>query len=578
MNVDSGAYSFVAGDSNKVLSGYSSIAGGMNNVIDITNIGDTLFDTSFTPNFAGGSQFSLGGRSNGWYSFIGGGFGNHSHGSYSVIAGGWVNTAWCPGSGILAGVWNQSGGWVSFVGAGVSNIIGSGVTCNCGYASAIVAGGYNNIQGNYAFIGGGLSNRIQGCFAYNTIGGGRGNLVFNDYAFIGGGGYNIASGEYSTVGGGGHNTNGGQYGTIGGGFKNVAFGPKSTIGGGDTNSVWGGYGAIGGGHMNIVDYSADWGTIAGGDSNHVVDTGGAILGGEWNITSGAYASIGGGQHNSAYGQGAAIPGGGYNTASGSYSLAAGRSAQAVTSNSFVWNDNSAGAWASTSVNQFLIHAMGGVGIGIASPASQLHVYKDITISGEAATTVNFSNSAGSIGTQGVHIESAQLTSTGTQGGLIAKTAIAYGSTQAGSAEGRAGEVAGWNSYGSISGIVGIGDASFLTNYNSTMTSFGVGGKFIGKSTPGITLDATGTYYIGGVYGEVNSTIDASGDNAVVAGVIGVDKASGTSNHRAAFFDGVMRLKPMATAPASAMEGDVYVNGASHHIYCYLGGAWKQLDN
>ena len=42
---------------------------------------------------------------------------------------------------------------------------------------------------------------------------------------------------------------------------------------------------------------------------------------------------------------------------------------------------------------------------------------------------------------------------------------------------------------------------------------------------------------------------------------------------------VMRLEPRADYPASPSDGDLCVVGAvgSRHIYCYLNGAWRQLD-
>jgi hypothetical protein len=40
---------------------------------------------------------------------------------------------------------------------------------------------------------------------------------------------------------------------------------------------------------------------------------------------------------------------------------------------------------------------------------------------------------------------------------------------------------------------------------------------------------------------------------------------------------VLKLTPRTTAPASPTAGEIYV-GTDGHIYCYLGGAWKQLDN
>ncbi len=39
---------------------------------------------------------------------------------------------------------------------------------------------------------------------------------------------------------------------------------------------------------------------------------------------------------------------------------------------------------------------------------------------------------------------------------------------------------------------------------------------------------------------------------------------------------VLRLVPRSR-PASPQEGEIYVDSTNHHIYCYLNGAWRQLD-
>jgi len=38
------------------------------------------------------------------------------------------------------------------------------------------------------------------------------------------------------------------------------------------------------------------------------------------------------------------------------------------------------------------------------------------------------------------------------------------------------------------------------------------------------------------------------------------------------------LKPRSSAPSNPTEGMEYVDSTTHHKYCYLNGAWKQLDN
>jgi hypothetical protein len=51
----------------------------------------------------------------------------------------------------------------------------------------------------------------------------------------------------------------------------------------------------------------------------------------------------------------------------------------------------------------------------------------------------------------------------------------------------------------------------------------------------------------------------------------------TSPQRALHISDVLRLEPRASAPSNPSEGDIYVNSTDHHIYCYLGDIWKQLD-
>jgi hypothetical protein len=78
--------------------------------------------------------------------------------------------------------------------------------------------------------------------------------------------------------------------------------------------------------------------------------------------------------NSASGGSATIPGGQDNVADGDNSFAAGDGARALHDGSFVWADGSvAPTFDSTAVNQFLIRAAGGVGIGRNDPAHPIHL-------------------------------------------------------------------------------------------------------------------------------------------------------------------------------------------------------------
>jgi hypothetical protein len=100
---------------------------------------------------------------------------------------------------------------------------------------------------------------------------------------------------------------------------------------------------VSGGYFNTVPLGADWATVGGGD---------------FNFSTGNFATVPGGQNNAAGGQ---------------YSFAAGRSAKANWDGGFVWADSQNADFAATAVNQFLIRASGGVGIGTASPGKLLQV-------------------------------------------------------------------------------------------------------------------------------------------------------------------------------------------------------------
>jgi hypothetical protein len=190
--------------------------------------------------------------------------------------------------------------------------------------------------------------------APNVIGGSSSNSVAPGVigaTVAGGGATNFSGTPYP-------NSVNANFGFIGGGALNAigANGGSGTIGGGGANQVQGGVGTIGGGGYNQIRSSAYYGTIAGGYDSEM---------------SGGYASIGGGQVNEADGFSAAIPGGARNLAQGSYSFAAGQNAAAHHDGAFVWSDSSDlyNSFGSTSSNQFLIRATGGVGINTNNPGT-----------------------------------------------------------------------------------------------------------------------------------------------------------------------------------------------------------------
>jgi hypothetical protein len=160
--------------------------------------------------------------------------------------------------------------------------------------------------------------------------------------------------------------------------------------------------------------------VVGGCSGNVVSNGvyGALIAGGGNPgfpnwVGGDYASVLGGFNNKALGNNSVVMGdnctasGGVSTAmgigcvaGGDFSLAAGSDANASHNGSFVWGDSSSTTlFSDTSVNQFLIRASGGVGIGTAStPPGGLNVASG----GVAVTGTSSPNYPGA---KGVFIES-----------------------------------------------------------------------------------------------------------------------------------------------------------------------------
>ena len=218
---------------------------------------------------------------------------------------------------------------------------GNGNTVSSGSYSALGGGFQNLLSGDENVLGGGVFNTNQG--AFSVMGGGELNYNSARFAFLGGGVANQNSGWWSAMGGGDHNTNTAPYGFIGAGQANNNQGYGSLIAGGSRNSSSGIYSAVGGGELN---------------ASAALDA--TVGGGQGNLASGSYASVGGGKYNSATNSGATVPGGYANTAGGINSFAAGAGANALHAGAFVWADNQAGIFSSTTSNQFAVRAGGGV--------------------------------------------------------------------------------------------------------------------------------------------------------------------------------------------------------------------------
>jgi len=370
-NVDSGMYTFIAGDSNKILADYSSICGGFGNIVDIQDPTiDTTFDTTGFDDLYENSyrlfptsvkarlpqcdicDLLTDAAGNLPGSDVCGGYNNHAGGPGSFIGGGSANEAFRAFSTVTGGGSNKADGYFSTIGGGYCNhtlwstsypgqpnidqhtaqTIGGGWSnCSDARLSTIGGGGMNTIEtgSRESTIGGGGGNSIHNYAPYGTIAGGHGNAIWRYRGTIAGGWHNVVVGNYSTIGGGGYN----------GIMENAIF---STISGGGwtdnsnvattSNRVWDNFGTIGGGGNNDAGSSdglpttAIFCTVGGGEANQATGNHSTIGGGIENAASGDTSFVGGGWRNQALGKFSTIGGGSENSAAGDSSFVGGGNA------------------------------------------------------------------------------------------------------------------------------------------------------------------------------------------------------------------------------------------------------------
>jgi hypothetical protein len=286
------------------------------------------------------------------------------------------------------------------------NVIGgfSGNAVTAGVVGATIGGGgsgtgTNRVTDDLGTVGGGKGNRAGDNAGTTsdtieaTVGGGSGNIASGDRATVGGGFSNDATGDNATVGGGSGNTASGTTATVAGGANNTASGNGGTVAGGVQNSASGSFRAtVAGGVNNIA--SADFATVGGGDGNTASSQDGTVGGGRSNTASGLFATV---------------PGGESNTALGTRSFAAGNRAKANANGSFVWGDNTAADVTSSTQNEFLIRASGGLRMVVGATPTEV-----FSIDGSGDVTATSFSGDGS-GLTGLPSDTHALAGTGNTG-------------------------------------------------------------------------------------------------------------------------------------------------------------------
>jgi len=133
------------------------------------------------------------------------------------------------------------------------------------------------------------------------------------------------------------------------------------------------------------------------------------------------------------------------------------------------------------------------------------------------------------------------------------------------------QAAGGNTTGDFNTIIGS-QAYFLNNTGSKNT---VIGYMAGRGDGMTPYSKSGNVFIG-----YRAGFFETGDNKLY--IENTDSSTpliyGDFDTDHVTINDVLRLTPRSTAPTSPAEGEIYVNYVTDHIYCYLNGGWRQLDN
>ena len=328
---------------------------------------------------------------------------------------------------------------------------------------------------------------------------------------------------------------------------------------------------IGGGIGNWVSNATYYAAIGSGSGNRITK-----LASWWPDQ----AVIGGGINNTNAGYAAVIPGGEQNFAYGQYSFAAGLRAKAMHEGAFVWADTTAEVFNSTTNNQFLIRAAGGVGIGKNNPATALDVNGTITATGFSGNGNGLTNLSAATASSFTGLLAGDVT--GTQGATVVATVggqaaanVAGGASAANAAT--SGNIpntivkrdaAGNFLAGTIISTNFIGNGGGLTNLNAASLSAGTAAINITGNAATATTAGSATNLIGSVtaaqipatIARLNGTNSFTGTNLFSGPLIATNSANQISGTFAGNGAGLTNLNTPSLAPAS-ITADKFAPGA-----------------
>ena len=333
-------------------------------------------------------------------------------------------------------------------------------------------------------------------------------------------------------------------------ITNGSFG--LTIAGGKDNTIdWAAHSTIAGGYDNSIGYQCNMNFIGAGWGNQIstlCDR--CVVGGGYNneigedsdssfIGGGSYNTIG---SNSTY---ATIPGGA-NCAIGDnadYAFAAGRRAKANHQGSFVWADSTSADFASTTNDQFLIRASGGVGIGTTSPDEMLHVSGNV----KATSFIGDGSSLAGV-----------VTPTGDQnfdGGTLF-----IDSTDHEVGIGTDDPKDLLHVYGTSDDRVLIHGTDSVPKLHFRRTNSGI--DWVMRLEPG----DPSKFHFQTELTDGNEVMTLDGDGRVGIGT--------TAPARKLHVKDVLRLEPRSSAPGSPSAGDMYFSSTVNKLMVYDGSTWQ----